>query len=125
MSDPKPLYAIRRSPEALPAAPKSLRTKGKAFWKTVVDQFQLEDYQLVTLRLAAECLDRIEDARLAIQKHGLVIEGRLGVKANPACEVEKNNKTIYARLVREIGLDAILDEAASRPKPLYAGRRRN
>ena len=125
MSDSKPLYAVRRPADALPATPRSLRTKGKALWKSVTAQFELEGYQLESLRLACEALDRIEDARLAIQKHGLVIEGRLGVKANPACDVEKNNKTIFARLLREIGLDAILDAEATRPKPLYSGRRRN
>jgi hypothetical protein len=118
------LYAAPRSPEQAPKPPRSLRARGKALWTVVTTQFELEPYQLETLRLAAEALDRIEDARAVIQQHGIVITGRFGLKGNPACEIEKNNKTLYARLMREIGLDALVDTEASRPKPLYAGRRR-
>jgi phage terminase small subunit len=124
MTDNRPLYAIPRSPEQAPKPPRTLKAKGKALWGMVVADFELEGYQLETLRLACEALDRIEQARVAIQQYGLVIEGRFGPKSNPACEIEKNNKTIYARLMRELGLDAIADSEAARPKPLYGGRRR-
>jgi phage terminase small subunit len=123
MSESSPLYAVAREREALPTAPRSLKATGKALWVTVVTDLELEPYQLATLRLACECLDRIDAARLAIQEHGLVIAGRFGLKSNPACDLETKNKVVYARLMREIGLDA-LEMDAARPKPLYSGRRR-
>ena len=54
-----------------------------------------------------------------------MIHGRFGSKAHPLTSVEKDNKTVFSRLLREIGLDAIADTEAARPKLLYAGRRRN
>jgi hypothetical protein len=58
-----------------------------------------------------------------IHREGLMVAGRFGNRAHPLTSVEKDNKTIFARLLREIGLDALADEAV-RPKPLYGGRRR-
>lgn len=125
MAENRSLYALPRADVEVPKPPRSLKAKGKALWCVVVEAFELEPYQLETLRLACEALDRVEEARSVIAQHGLVIAGRFGLKSNPACDIEKDNKTLYARLMREIGLDAILDTEATRPKPLYAGRRRN
>ena len=110
---------------SLPTPPKSLKAQGKKLWKRVQEAFELEDYQLETLRLVCECLDRIEECRQVIKKEGLMIHGRFGSKAHPLTSVEKDNKTVFSRLLREIGLDAIADTEAARPKLLYAGRRRN
>jgi P27 family predicted phage terminase small subunit len=118
------LYAIPRTAEALPSPPKSLKKEGKALWNRVVEGFELEPYQMQTLRLACECLDRIEACRQVLQREGLMLQGRFGAKAHPLTSVEKDNKTVFARLLREIGLDAMVDSEATRPKPLYGGRRR-
>ena len=85
--------------------------------------FELEPYQLTTLLEACRCLDTIELAEAAIRKEGVTIPGRYGPKANPACQTATQNRIVFSRLLREIGLDALADEAV-RPKPLYAGRRR-
>ena len=123
MSDPTPLYAIRRPVDAIPPAPKSLRTKGKSLWKSVVQDFELEPHQLTLLLEACRCLDTIELAEAAIRRDGVTIPGRYGPKSNPACQVATQNRVVCSRLLREIGLDSLVDESV-RPKPLYAGRRR-
>ena len=125
MSENRPLYALPRAADAVPKPPRTLKAKGQGLWRAVVQDFELEPYQLATLLEACRCLDTIELAEAAIRKEGVTIAGRFGPKANPACQTATQNRIVYSRLLRELGLDSILDTEASRPKPLYSGRRRN
>ena len=122
MCEAKPLYAVKRPADDVPTPPRSLRAAGKALWRVVVEDFELEPYQLKMLFEACRCLDTIEAAERAIRKYGVTVNGKFGLKSNPACQTATQNRTVYARLMRELGLDAI-DVEAARPTPLYGGRR--
>lgn len=89
----------------LPKPPKHLKRSGKSFWKSAVEDFDFQDFHLRLLCQAAECLDRIDEARDLIKAEGLVIMSSQGRKYHPALTIEKDQKKLFAQLVRELRLD--------------------
>lgn len=94
--------------------PAHLRPSSKRWWSAIASEYELEPQHLALLDQAAKCLDRIESAREILDRDGVVTQDRFGcAKPHPAMAVELQNKTIFARLVREIGLD--VTDPDSRP----------
>ncbi|MBA7493145.1 hypothetical protein ES702_03700 [subsurface metagenome] len=89
-------------------APKHLSKSSRDFFNKVSKKFELKDHhiKILNLKLACECLDRIEEARLQIEKDGAYHTDRFGQpKSHPALQIEKDNKIIFDRLIRELNLD--------------------
>ena len=86
--------------------PKHLSADGKAFWKRVYADFELEPHHVKLLTAAAECLDRCSQAREAVTRDGLFFKTRSGqIRPHPALGIERDQKTLLARLLRELNLD--------------------
>ncbi len=89
-------------------APKHLSAHGKKVWHQLVDDYDLdrEPHARELLRMALEQLDRAEEVRQRVVKDGAYVTNRHGeVRAHPAIAVEKDAKTLTARLFRELALD--------------------
>ena len=88
-------------------APKHLQDEGRAFWKSVLGDYLLEDsHHLKLLENACQCLDRISQARRHLRKNGCFFKDRFGqMKENPAGKSERDNKILFSRLLRELNLD--------------------
>lgn len=97
-----------------PKPPAHLRAASKRWWSAIASEYELEAQHLALLDQAAKCLDRIDAARAILDRDGVVVQDRFGcARQHPGVNIELQNKTIFARLVREIGLDATAAE--SRP----------
>lgn len=93
-------------------APKHLREATQAWFLGVLDEYELESHHLKLLLLAAEAWDRCEEAREAIQEHGITYIDRFGSpKARPEISIERDSRIAFARLLRDLALD--VDEPAS------------
>ena len=99
----------------IPRPAKHLQIEGKKFWRKVLSEFQLQDqHHLKILQCACECLDRITEARAEVEKEGLYIKDRFDQpKEHPGQKVERDNKVLFCRLVRELQLDIPPEE----PRP--------
>lgn len=87
-------------------APSHLSPAMKEFYKRIVSDYDLEPHRLRLLKQACECFDRAESARLEIETNGITFKDKFGqLKPNPACKIETENKTLFARLLREMRLD--------------------
>ena len=97
-----------------------LNKTGRKFRRDVLKEYQIEDaHDLRRLELASYCLDRVEECQQLIEKDGAFIKDRFEqLKEHPACKVERDNKTLFARLIRELGLDLEQPETP-RPPRLY------
>jgi hypothetical protein len=85
-----------------------------------VDDYELGSHHLHLLTLAAEALDRAEQARVLLEEAGSpVYVDRFGApRKHPAVTVEETARLQFARVVRELDLDA---ESLPPPRPPRRG----
>jgi phage terminase small subunit len=103
--------------------PDHLSDAAKIWWREVIATYALEDHHVKLLTLAAESWDRSEQARAALAQHGLTFNDRFGTpRARPEIAIERNAKTSFARLLRELDLDVEPPAPSTRPRPLRSNR---
>lgn len=105
-----------------PKAPAHLRPATAAWWQEVCDEYTLEPHHIRLLTLAGEAWDRCQQAREALQEHGLTFEDRFGApRPRPEIPVERDSRLAFARLIRELDLDCS-EPPVSRPPSLRSNR---
>jgi P27 family predicted phage terminase small subunit len=112
-------------PAAHPRPPRHLSPETKRWWRAVTEAFALEEHHLRLLQLACESWDRAQEARRAVQKDGLCVEGRFGPKSHPALAVERDSRTSFMRALRELGLDIAAPDDSRPPAMSGWGRQRS
>ena len=103
----------------IPKPPDYLKKHGRKFWRGVLSDYVIEEtHDLKLLAEASACIDRINDAREEINKSGAYFIDRWKQpKPHPAHGVEKDNKVLLARLLRELKLD--IEPPENRPPSRY------
>ncbi len=115
---------MKTKPAKTPPAPPHLTAEASAWWETTVESFDLDEHHLRLLRLACEAWDRGQAARLVLAEKGLTYTDRFNQpKARPEVAIERDSRTAFARLLREVGLDAAGEPEAPRPPVLRNNRR--
>jgi len=91
--------------------PKHLREETAEWVRFVLSEYDLESHHVKILIQAAECLDRIIEAREEIEREGSYYKDRFGQpRVHPAVDVERNGRIVFARLVRELNLSQEPDD---------------
>ena len=99
-----------------PEPPAHLRESTRAWWSSVVSDYILEPHHLKLLTAAAEAWDEAEAAGEAIREHGLTFVDRYGqAKERPELGTRRQARRDFARMVRELALDAAPPPDATRP----------
>jgi phage terminase small subunit len=107
-------------------APTGLSPGTAAWFRSVCRDYVLEEHHVRLLTLACRAWDQAEQARLALQEHGLVCHDRYGTpKARPEVAIERDNRIQFARLCRELDLDTEAPRSEERigPPALRSNRR--
>ena len=87
-------------------------------------EYELEQHHIRLLTLAAEAWDRGQEARQVIGKEGLTYSDRFDApRARPEVAIERDSRTAFARLMRELDLDAAPPPEPNRPPALKSNRR--
>jgi phage terminase small subunit len=103
-----------------PKPPAHLSDEASAWWREVVDAFDLDDHHLRLLRLSAEAWDSCQTARRAIATHGQTYSDRFNQpRARPEIAIERDARLAFVRILRELGLD--VSEPAETPRPPAIG----
>ena len=106
--------------KTLPKPPAHLQPETKRWWKDIVEGFELESHHLRLLQAACESWDRMQSARAVLDAQGVSYVDRFDApRARPEVAVERDAKISFARLLRELGLDAAPGPDAPRPHPLH------
>lgn len=107
-----------------PAPPSHLTEEAAGWWRNVTADYDFEPHHLRLLQAACEAWDRMQQAREAVAADGITFKAANGdLKANPAVAIERDARTAFARLVRELDLDASAPPERSRPPSLHSNRR--
>ena len=89
-----------------PAAPSGTRAAGKRLWKAVLDEYELEEHELLLLREAVRTTDTLDALELLVQAQGAVVTSPQGEKANPALVEARQQRIALARLLAALRLPA-------------------
>lgn len=104
-------------------APSHLQKPTRDWFAGVMADYMLEPHHVRLLTLAAEAWDRAQQAREALST-GLTFTDRFGSPhARPEVAIERDSRTAFARLVRELDLDTELPATGKRPPSLRSNRR--
>ena len=117
-------FGAEMSAKRKPAtSPPHLRKATRGWFENVVSLYELDEHHLRLLTLAAEAWDRGEQAREALAT-GLTYTDRFGSpKARPEVAIERDSRVAFARLLRELDLDAAPPPESSRPPAIGTNRR--
>ena len=93
--------------QKLPKPPEFLKKNGKKLWRDVLKDYAIhENHALTLLSEACSCIDRITECKEQIDKDGAFFKDRWSqFKEHPAAKSERDQKTLLARLLRELCLD--------------------
>jgi P27 family predicted phage terminase small subunit len=95
--------------------PKHLSRASKAFWKHVLEEYELDRPHLGVLQVALEAWDRKEQARQTLDSDGTTYKDRFGSpRKHPAVGIEENARIAFLRAMRELDLEG---EPAPDPRP--------
>jgi phage terminase small subunit len=104
-----------------PQPPAHLREPTAKWWTEVGREFALEPHHVRLLTLAAESWDTCQQAREVLAKKGLTYNDRFGQpRSRPEVAIERDARTAFARLLRELALDVAMPDD-NRP-PAIGGR---
>ena len=106
------------------AIPTHLTGPSRRWIKQILADFDLESFHFRLLVKAAEAWERSEQAREQIATDGITVPDRYGVlKAHPAVAIERDARLAFARLLRELALDAAAPDSRPPRTPDYGARR--
>lgn len=104
--------------------PTHLSAPSRRWIKQILADFDLESFHFRLLVKAAEAWDRSEQAREQIAADGITVPDRYGVlKAHPAVAIERDSRLAFARLLRELALDAAAPDSRPPRTADYGSRR--
>src|SRR4051794_26661325 len=108
----KPSAAERATLRVVPPAPAPIRRAPPPsylsaamaeWWAAVLEEYDLSDHHLRLLETACQAWDRMVQARLALEAHGLTYNDPGGSpKARPEVAIERDSRIAFSRLLREL-----------------------
>jgi phage terminase small subunit len=95
---------------SLPKPPTGLSRRSARLWRQVTEEFELSAAELELLRSGLVALDRADEAARVLASEGLTISDRYGgCKAHPLLDVESRNRTLFSRIVAQLGVKATVE----------------
>lgn len=89
-----------------PAAPAGLGVRGKRFWKTTVDDYELTASELLILTETCRTIDDLDALAAVIRENGPVVEGSAGQQVvNGAMTEARGQRLALHRLLAALGLE--------------------
>lgn len=95
----------------------TLQPTTRTWARRVTKRWNLEEHHEKLLLLAGQAFDRCQQARAMLDADGLTVETANGLKTHPAVAIERDSRLAYARILRELQLDAGAPDAPR--KPMY------
>jgi P27 family predicted phage terminase small subunit len=104
----QPVQLVRTpDPAEFPPPPTHLSEQMQQWWRQVLTDYSLDQHHLLLLQSAAEAWDEMVRAREILAREGLtVLTKTSGPKRHPCADIERDARLAFARLLRELDLDA-------------------
>lgn len=97
----------------IPKIPAGLQAQGKRFWRKVLSEYSFCDaHDLERLKQCCQVLDEIQEAEEIVKDEGRFIKDRFEQKKeHPASKAIRENRVLFCRILRELGIDLTTTES--------------
>ena len=99
-----------------------LKPATREWFDMVCHEWELDAHHVRLLILACQAWERTQEAKAVIDAEGLTVPVAGGVKTHPAVAIERDSRLAFARLVRELNLDADGPDESRPPALAYGGK---
>ncbi len=97
-----------------PAPPKGTQKAGAALWTAVLDEYELEEHEVLLLREAVRTVDALDALESRVAADGPLLGSSQGERAHPALVEARQQRIALARLLAALRLPAGEEEAGDR-----------
>lgn len=102
-----------------PPPPRGLKATGKAYWKAILAEFDLNAAEKLELEVLCQTMDDRQDARDVVTEMGMIVDGAAGQpRVNPLVPQIVNLGKLIDQLVIALGLPLPADTKGQRRSPL-------
>jgi hypothetical protein len=92
-------------PDRPPAPPRGLDKRGRALWRSAVDEYEFEDVDLHVLLQACRLSDDLERIAAELEGAPLMVDGHRGVqREHPLLAARRQHAVALGRLLSQLGL---------------------
>lgn len=98
-----------------PRIPSGTKAGGERLWRSVVDDFDLDEHELALLREAVRTVDTLDALAGVVDRDGPMIDSPQGRKVHPAIVESRQLKIALARLLAALRMPSG-DENEGRPQ---------
>lgn len=89
-----------------PKAPAGSGTAGSKLWRAVVDEYELEEHELLLLREMVRTVDTLDALEARVAADGVLLSSSQGDRAHPALVEARQQRITLARLQAALRLPA-------------------
>lgn len=82
-----------------PKPPSGLRRSGKALWRAVTRDYELDEHELSVLREACRTVDSLDALQAVLEEEGYMGETSQGRRVHPALVELRQQRITFARLL--------------------------
>lgn len=82
-----------------PRPPTGLRASGRALWRAVLGDYELDEHETALLREACRTVDSIDALQAVLDAEGVMSESSQGVRTHPALTELRQQRVTFARLL--------------------------
>ena len=97
-----------------PNPPAGLRTPGRALWRAVMAEYDLDEHETAVLRQAARLADVCDELQRTIDADGIMSESSQGARVHPAAVELRQQSVALARLLTALRIPTEDDGRAQR-----------
>jgi hypothetical protein len=103
--------------EKTPRPPKGLAAPGRRLWRSVVEEYELDEHERVLLVQACRTVDRLDDIAEALVGQPLTVDNFRGDPvAHPLLNEQRQQSQTLARLLASLRMPSGDQEAEGRPQ---------
>jgi hypothetical protein len=100
-----------------PKPPAGAQRAGKALWNAVLDEYELEEHELLLLREMVRTVDVLDDLEAWVAQDGVMLGSSQGERAHPALVEARQQRITLARLQAALRLPAGEEESGDQRRP--------
>jgi len=107
--------------QKVPRPPSGLRKSGRALWRAVQSDFELDEHESATLTQACRLTDLCDELQAVIDAEGLMSTTSQGARVHPAAVELRQQSIALARLMTALRIPAGEDDGRTQRRPGVRG----